>query len=149
MWFGSFYGIYSLVFIVETDMMTQRPATGEGGAAILGESMWQNNNIRWTKLLSPERGWGTAIKPGLDPGLRFGQKAISNDEQQMIKEEMRYIQWIKLELNLVVGGISGKTCQRLFTQLDSSPRLAFTRNWDISRASEEHARDSVANKSTT
>lgn len=39
MWFGSFYGIYSLVFIVETDMMTQQPATGEGGAAILGESM--------------------------------------------------------------------------------------------------------------
>lgn len=86
--------------------------------------------------------------PGLDPGVRGGQKAISNDKQRMIKEEIRYIQWFKLELNLVVGGISGKTCQKLFTQLDWSPHLAFTRNWDILRAPEEHTWDSVANKST-
>lgn len=34
----SFYGIYSLIFIVETDMMTQWPATREGGAAMFGAS---------------------------------------------------------------------------------------------------------------
>lgn len=40
----SFYGIYSLVFIVETDMMTQRPATREGGAAMFGASAWLNGD---------------------------------------------------------------------------------------------------------
>lgn len=42
--FVSFYGIYSLVFIVETDMMTQWPATKgkKGGAAMFGASAWLN-----------------------------------------------------------------------------------------------------------
>lgn len=47
----SFYGIYSLIFIVETDMMTQWPATREGGAAMFGASAWLNMDLRGTKQL--------------------------------------------------------------------------------------------------
>lgn len=46
-----FYGIYSLVFIVETNMMTQWPATREGGVAMFGVSLWMRGDLRGTKQL--------------------------------------------------------------------------------------------------
>lgn len=46
-----FYGIYSLVFIVETNMMTQWPATREGGVAMFGVSLWLSWGLRGTKQL--------------------------------------------------------------------------------------------------
>lgn len=61
----SFYGIYSLVFIVETDMMTQWPTTREGGAAMFGSSVWLNGDPRGTKQLRGRRGlpqiWGSTL----------------------------------------------------------------------------------------
>ncbi len=68
----SFYGIYSLVFIGETDMMTQWPATRGGGAAMFGSSMWLNGDLRGTKQLRNvicERERRTPTDPGLDPGV--------------------------------------------------------------------------------
>lgn len=66
----SFYGIYSLVFIVGTDMMTQWPATREGGAAMFGASAWLNGDLRGTKQLravSHERERGLLKIRGLTP----------------------------------------------------------------------------------
>lgn len=66
----SFYGIYSLVFIVETDMMTKWHATMEGGAAMFGASAWLNGHPKGTKQLravSFEREKRTLTDPGLEP----------------------------------------------------------------------------------
>lgn len=82
----SFYGIYSLVFIVETDMVTRWPATREGGSAMFGALPWLNRDLRGTKQLravSHDRERTTPTDLGLDPPGRIGghggQKAISND----------------------------------------------------------------------
>ena len=45
-WFVSLNGIYSLVFIVETDIMKQWSATRIGGAAMLGASVRLNMDLR-------------------------------------------------------------------------------------------------------
>lgn len=67
-------------------MMTQWPATREGGAAMFGSSVWLNGDPRGTKQLRPvirEREKRTPTDLGLDPRGHIrghsGQKAISND----------------------------------------------------------------------
>lgn len=75
----SFYGIYSLVFIVETDVMTRWPATREGVAAMFGASAWLNGDLRGTKQLravSHERERRTPTDPGLDPRGRSSDRHI-------------------------------------------------------------------------
>lgn len=82
----SFYGIYSSVFIVETDMMTQWPATREGGAAMFGASAWLNGGSERDKTAEscqPWEGEENSHRSGARPQGRIrghrGQKAISND----------------------------------------------------------------------
>lgn len=64
----------------------------------------------------------TPTDPGLDPGGYSGQRAVSNDGWWRLQEKRWCI--LEKELNLTGRGfvrISEGICQRLFTQLDSSP----------------------------
>lgn len=82
----SFYGIYSLVFIVETARRTQWPATGEG-CRVLGSSAVAELNggsERGTEQLRAVSHERERTPPpqiqGLDPPPPpLGVKAISND----------------------------------------------------------------------
>lgn len=91
-WLVSFYGIYSLVFIVETDMMTQWPDTREDGAAMFGASAWLNSDLRGTEQLravSHDRERRTPTDLGLDPGVASAVTAVKKPCLMMDDEGYR------------------------------------------------------------
>jgi len=103
----SFYGIYSLVFIVETDMMTQWPATREGGAAMFGASAWLNGDLEGTKQLravSHGRERRTPTDLGVDPRVASEVTVVRKPYLMMDDEGYRRrggMYWKKSELNLM------------------------------------------------
>lgn len=103
----SFYGIYSLIFIVETDVVKQWPATREGGTAMFGASVWLNWDLRGTKQLravSHERERTPPTDPGFDPEIASEVTAVRKSCLMMDHEGCRrrgVIYKKKAELNLM------------------------------------------------
>lgn len=93
-----FYGIYSLVFIVETNMMTQWPATGEGGVAMFGVSSWLSGDLRGTKQLravSREARGGLVQIRGSTPGSHQRSERSEKTLYVMMDDEATAIERMK------------------------------------------------------